>query len=353
MNDLIFTNSVGKSLATIVAGMNEPRLFVLTDANTSQFVLPRLVEQYPALSTAVNITVHAGDFNKTLDAARDVWKVLIDHEASRHDVLINVGGGVVTDLGGFVASTYRRGMHFINIPTTLLGAVDASVGGKNGVNFGGFKNQIGTFAVADATIISSCFFDTLTDRDMLSGYAEMLKHALLDSPKMLARLLAFNVLEAQSADLLALIEENVKVKRSIVDADFREAGPRKALNLGHTAAHAFESLAMARRSPIPHGYAVAAGCVVALVLSHLKFKFSSDTLHAFAAYVREHYEPVEFTCDDYPALLNYMAHDKKNDHHGIFNYTLLKAPGKPMVNVALTAEDITGALDIYRDLMGI
>lgn len=353
MNDLIFSNSVGKSLESIVAGWNEPRLFILSDANTSQFVLPRLIEQYPAADKAVKITVHAGDVNKTLDAAREVWKVLVEQEASRHDVLVNVGGGMVTDLGGFVASTYRRGMRFINIPTTLLGAVDASVGGKNGINFGGFKNQIGTFAVADATIISSCFFDTLTDRDMLSGYAEMLKHALLDSPKMLARLLGTNILETRSTDILALVEESVKVKRAIVDADFREAGPRKALNLGHTAAHAMEALSMARRTPIPHGYAVAAGCVVALILSHLKYKFPSDTLHTFATYVREHYEPVEFTCDDYPALLDCMAHDKKNDRQGVYNYTLLRSPGKPVVNVALTAEEITGALDIYRDLMGI
>lgn len=352
---LIFTNLVGDALDTLVASLGNPTVYAIVDANTAQFVLPVLTEQSQAIAAAKVIRIKAGDINKTLDSVRDVWKSLIDFDARRGDVVVNIGGGVVTDLGGFAAATYRRGMKFINLPTTLLGAVDASVGGKNGINFNGIKNQIGTFAEPEATVISTCFFNTLSQQELLSGYAEMLKHGLLDSPEMLSRLLGYSVVYPifDSERLLALLEENVAVKSRIVSADFAEHGLRKALNLGHTVGHAFESLAMERRSPIPHGFAVAQGCVVALVLSHLKLGFPSDTLHAFASYIRTNFTAFDFTCDDYPRLLEYMSCDKKNNRRGVFNFTLLENVGEPRVDMEITADEVRNAMDIYRDLMGI
>lgn len=352
---LIFTNLVGDALDRLVGSLGAPRVFVIVDVNTARYVLPVLVEQSQAAAAATVIRIKAGDKHKDIDTAAAVWKSLAEAGATRNSVIINVGGGVVTDLGGFAAATFKRGMKFINLPTTLLGAVDASVGGKNGINFNGCKNQIGTFAEPEASIISTAFFVTLPQQELLSGYAEMLKHALLDSPRMLSRLLDYSVVYPifDPEKLLTLLQDNINVKVRIVDTDFRENGLRKALNLGHTVGHAFEALALERQSPLPHGFAVAQGCVVALILSHLTLGFPTATLHAFAKYVRENYYAFNFTCDDYPRLLQFMAQDKKNTTDGVVNFTLLKDVGQPQVDVATAPDQIKNALDIYRDMMGL
>lgn len=352
---LIFTNLVGEAIDTLVAELGNPQAYIVADVNTAQCVMPVLVEQSKVVASAPKIIIKAGDSNKTLDNVQTVWRSLHDAGATRGSVVINVGGGVVTDLGGFAAATFKRGMRVINVPTTLLGAVDASVGGKTGINFNGYKNEIGTFTEPEASIISTGFFVTLPQQELLSGYAEMLKHALLESREELAKLLNYSVVYPifNADSLLPLIESTVQVKARIVDEDYREAGARKALNLGHTAGHAFESLALKRQSPIPHGFAVAQGIVVSLILSHLKLGFPSDLLHTFAAYVRKNYNAFSFTCDDYPQLLAYMAGDKKNTEAGRVAFTLLSDVGQPHVDQQLTDDDIKSALDIYRDMMGI
>ncbi len=352
---LIFTNLVGKALDQLVASLGNPSVFTVTDMQIAQIVLPILKEQSTAVSGGTDIKIPTGEINKTLDTVQLVWQKLQEAGATRNAVIVNLGGGVVTDLGSFAASTFKRGMKFINIPTTLLGAVDASLGGKTGINFNGYKNDIGTFSEPEATIISTGFFVTLPQQQLLSGYAEMLKHALLESKDELNKLLNYSVVYPTfNADaLLPLIESNVMVKSRIVTEDFTEQGPRKALNLGHTAGHAFESMALERNSPIPHGYAVAQGLVVSLILSHLKCGFSSDILHTFAKYVRSNYGAFAIDCDDYPRLLNYMHHDKKNDNPDTVAFTLLADVGDARINQQLTDAEITSALDIYRDLMGI
>lgn len=352
---LIFTNLVGEAIDTLVADLGNPPVYTIVDVNTAQYVLPALQEQSQAVNGGKIITIKAGDTNKNLDNVQTVWKALHEYGATRNSVIINVGGGVVSDLGGFAAATYKRGMRVINVPTTLLGAVDASVGGKTGINFNGYKNEIGTFTEPLASVISTGFFVTLPQQELLSGYAEMLKHALLENRDELAKLLGYSVVYPifDAAKLLTLIESSVQVKSRIVDADFKESGARKALNLGHTVGHAFESLALKRQSPIPHGYAVAQGTVVALILSHLKLGFPSDVLHNFAAYVRKNYNAFDFDCDDYPLLLDYMAQDKKNTTPGQLSFTLLADVGDPRVDTLCTPADVTGALDIYRDMMGL
>ncbi len=352
---LIFTNLVGEALDTLVADLGNPQVFVLADSNTAECVMPALVEQSKAAAGARKIVIKAGEIHKDLDNVQAVWNALHEAGATRGAVIINVGGGVVTDLGGFAAATFKRGMRVINVPTTLLGAVDASVGGKTGINFNGYKNEIGTFTEPEASIISTGFFVTLPQQQLLSGYAEMLKHALLENRDELSKLLNYSVVYPMfnPDTLLPLIESTVHTKARIVDADFRETGIRKALNLGHTAGHAFESLAMKRQSPIAHGFAVAQGLVISLVLSHLKLGFPSDVLHTFAAYVRTNYNAFSFTCDDYPELLAYMAADKKNTQPGAVAFTLLADVGDVRVDQQLTDDEIRSALDIYRDLMGI
>lgn len=356
MNEkIIFTNLVGEAVDDLVAASGAPKAFVIVDVNTAQYVLPVLAGQSEAVRGAGVITVKSGDMYKNLDSLQAVWKALHDAGATRSDVIISVGGGVVTDLAGFAAATFKRGMRVINVPTTLLGAVDASVGGKTGINFNGCKNEIGAFTEPLASVISTGFFNTLSQQELLSGYAEMLKHALLENSDELAALMNYSVVyPIFDADrLLELLRRSVAVKQKIVECDFEDKGARRALNLGHTIGHAFESLGMRRQSPVPHGYAVAWGCVVSLVLSHMKLGFPSDVLHSFAAYVRKNYGAFDFSCDDYEELIGYMRRDKKNDTPDRIAFTLLADVGRPEINTVVDPDEIKGALDIYRDLMGV
>lgn len=349
--EIIFTNKVAEKLDSIVDRLAPASVFVLVDVNTASFVLPRLREQSRAVASATVITTHAGEPFKNLDTLASVWKQLGDSGATRRSVLINVGGGTVTDLGAFAAATFKRGISFINIPTTLLGAVDASVGGKTGINFNGLKNEIGVIRQADVVIISTTFFRTLTSQELLSGYAEMIKHGFITSREMTARLLRYDVTGYEPDSLLSLLRESIEVKRGVVARDLDDRGIRRSLNFGHTAAHAFEALALRRTSPVPHGYAVAFGMVVALVLSRMKFGFPSDDLHRYADYVCRTYGAFEFSCDDYPELLGYMHHDKKNRTTAEISCALLADYGDVRVDTPVSDADMTAALDIYRDLL--
>ena len=352
MQKLIFTNEVARELSGLIAAANPHGVYVLADSNTAMLVWPYLAADCPALSDARLITVPAGDINKNLDSLSHIWSELQKLGANRHSMLINVGGGMITDIGGFAASTFKRGMRFINVPTTLLGAVDASVGGKTGINFGGLKNEIGAFREAEAVVISTAMFSSLPDSEMYSGYAEMIKHGLLDGEEALTALLAYNPCVHDLNCMLELLESSVGVKRRVVAEDPTEKGLRKSLNLGHTAGHAFESLAMEKGAPVPHGYAVAWGIVVELVLSHMHKGFSTALLRKIAGYVRDHYGVPSITCDDYPRLLELMHHDKKNLDDRI-NFTMLEAPGVVAIDSIAGEEDIKVALDIFRDLMSM
>ncbi len=348
--ELIFTNRVAAALDRLTAEMGDIRLFILTDDNTRRLVLPLLSRQSSAAARAYPITVPPGDVNKNLGSLSAIWTVLQQGGANRKSVMINLGGGMITDMGGFAASTFKRGIRFINIPTTLLSAVDAAVGGKTGINFNGLKNEVGVFNEADAVIISTCYFSTLPREELLSGYAEMLKHGLIDSRDSYDRLLSCRIADADPERLLALLRESVMVKRRIVKEDPHENGIRRALNVGHTAGHAFESLAMRRGHPVPHGYAVAWGCVVELVLSHMLTRFPSAELHRFSIYIYENYGAPDISCGDYNELLELMHHDKKNTGRDI-NFTLLADVGHILIDRTAGEDDIKTALDIFRDLM--
>ncbi len=345
---LLFTNTISDALRGIIAEMAPAGVHIVTDSNVARDVLPRLGLDWPV------ITVPAGDAAKNLDSLSAIWRGLIDGGATRRSAVVCIGGGVVTDMGGFAAATFKRGIRFVNVPTTLLSAVDAAVGGKTGINFGGLKNEVGAFAPATAVVISTSTFDTLPAAEITSGYAEMLKHGLLSGPAEFAELLGFDPVADSPDRLLGLLEKSVRVKERIVTLDPTEQGIRRALNLGHTAGHAFESLALGRGETLAHGHAVAAGMAVEMVLSHMLKGFPSSVLHQYTAYLRDHGYPVpRFDCDDYPRLLALMAHDKKNDTPGAINFTLLSAPGEPHIDCIVPADTITAALDIYRDLFGI
>ncbi len=351
--NLIFSNNPGETLDKAVAAIAPTKTFILVDDNTRLAVLPRLQSMSAAAAGATVISTPPGDMNKNLNALANIWQRLTDEGATRRSLLINAGGGMVTDMGAFAATTYKRGIPFVNIPTSLLGAVDASVGGKTGINFANLKNQIGAFSDADAVIISTTFFNTLPPTELRSGYAEMVKHALLDSESEFVRIIRQHVEDIDPDDLLELLRESVMVKKRIVEQDPTEQSIRRALNFGHTAGHAFESLAMERKRPVPHGYAVAYGMVTELVLSHLLLGFPSEALRHLTDYVKTVYGIIPFGCDDYPTLLSLMGHDKKNSTAGEINFTLLASPGDVRINSVVAHDDIRNALDITRDLFGI
>ena len=341
---VIISNNLEQVLSEAILACKADRTFILTDETTHRLCLP-LVKDYSCLQGAEEIIIAAGDVNKSLDAISHVWSSLQRGGASRHSLMVNLGGGMVTDLGGFAASTFKRGIHFINIPTTLLAMVDASVGGKTGINFGGLKNEIGVFNNADCVILDTNFLKTLDTENLLSGYAEMLKHGLISTEKHWAELLNFDLEDLEK--LGAIVGESVEVKQRIVTEDPTEKGIRKALNLGHTVGHAFESLAL-QRQPVLHGYAVAWGLVCELYLSVAKTGFPVDKMRQTVKFIFDNYGRMPITCDDYPTLLELMTHDKKNVA-GQINFTLLGGIGDIRINQTATKEEIEEALDFFRE----
>ena len=305
---VIISTKLETTVATAVGECERDRIFILVDETTRQLCLP-LVENFDCLRHAEIITIGATDQHKTLESLTHVWSSLQRGGATRHSLMVNLGGGMVTDLGGFAASTFKRGLNYINIPTTLLAMVDASVGGKTGINFGGLKNEIGVFSTARSVILDTQFLRTMDAENMLSGYAEMLKHGLIANDSMWAELLNFDIDVPDYYQLSRMLEDSVKVKERIVEEDPTEKGIRKALNLGHTVGHAFESFAL-QRKPVLHGYAVAWGLICELYLSHIKTGFPVDKMRQAVSFINEHYGKLPITCDDYPTLLELMTHDK-------------------------------------------
>ena len=345
---VIFSKNLQEELTMAIAECHHDKIFVLTDETTAVCCWP-VIQSYLCLKKARLITIPATDSHKDLDSLAQVWTALGKGGATRHSLLINLGGGMVTDLGGFAASTFKRGINFINIPTTLLAMVDASVGGKTGINYNGLKNEIGVFNESRFVILDTCFLRTLDTENLLSGYAEMLKHSLIANEKMWAEHLNFSMEKDMESDEFAiLLRQSVELKERIVTEDPKEKGIRKALNVGHTIGHAFESFSIQTHRPILHGYAVAYGIICELYLSVVKTGFPTDKMRQTVRFIREHYGSFPITCDDYDTLIELMTHDKKNTS-GIINFTLLGGIGDIRINQSATKEEIKEALDFYRE----
>lgn len=345
--DIIIADSLENNIAEAIGKVAHDKLFVLTDTTTQELCWP-VVRDFAVMQQAQTITIQSTDEAKTLETLAYVWSALQKGGATRHSLLVNLGGGMVTDLGGFAASTFKRGMAYINVPTTLLSQVDASVGGKTGINFGGLKNEIGVFNCAQSVILSSMFLRTLDRENLLSGYAEMLKHGLLSTTENWAELLNFNITEPDYDILLGLVAKSVSIKEGIVTEDPTEKGIRKALNLGHTAGHAIESLALQEGRTVLHGYAVAWGLLMELYLSARKCGFPAKELHQMEAYIKEHYGKFHYECRHYETLCDFMSHDKKNQG-GNINFTLLGGIGDIRINQTATKDEIEEMLDYYRE----
>lgn len=343
---IIISNYFKSDLALAIAECEHDRTFVLVDENTRESCW-QLAKGLLSLKHAQLITVGASDLCKNLDSLAHVWTALQEGGATRHSLLINLGGGMVTDLGGFAASTFKRGINFINVPTTLLAMADASVGGKTGINFGGLKNEVGVFSDPRYVILDTSWLKTLNDENIRSGYAEMLKHGLISGEAAWAQLLSFDLAQPDLQQLSLLLRDNVAVKERIVAQDPHERGMRKALNLGHTFGHAIESLSMSRQ-PLLHGYAVAYGLIAELYLSVVKTGFPVETMRQTVSFIRRYYGTLPITCNDYDGLIELMRHDKKNTGRAI-NCTLLGGIGNILIDQTIGEEEIKEALDFLRE----
>jgi len=342
----ISTNFI-QELDEAIGNQPSESIFVLTDENTRKLCLP-LVMQSEKLNNCRVICLPSGDENKNIESAVKIWQYLSENGATRKSLMINLGGGMITDIGGFTASTFKRGMRYINVSTTLLGAVDAATGGKTGVNFMGLKNEIGVFAPAETVLINVDFFKTLDGENLRSGFAEMVKHAMIDTREEWENVLKFDLENVDFVKLRILLERSVRIKERVVEQDPFEANIRKALNLGHTFGHAFESWSYKTQKPVLHGYAVMWGLLCELYLSFVKLNFPKDELLRLKYLIKEYYGSFEFSCKEYDSLLELMTHDKKNDSKEI-NFTLLADIGDIRINQTATQDEIFECFDFFRE----
>ena len=311
------------------------KVFILTDENVAQFWLQE-IEYWLNCKNAVEIVIKVGEQHKNLQTVHRIWKTLMKHHSDRNALLINLGGGVVTDMGGFAASTYKRGIKFVNVPTTLLAMVDAAIGGKTGIDFGGSKNQIGTFAEAEEVIIDPVFLETLPQREICSGLAEMLKYGFVADP---------NLLNVNLENYQQYITRCGEIKREIVMQDPTEKGLRKVLNFGHTLGHAIESHCLTTDYPLLHGEAVVLGMLGALWLSVRQCGLDEKVLQDFESQLPMLLSEVEISLSesDIEPILGYLVHDKKNKDEKP-QFVLLEAVGKPVLDVEIEPNLVKSSL---------
>lgn len=347
IDNIFHTSDVRSTLSTLVEPYAEERILVVLDEHTEEFCWPLLAD-LDCFRKATKVIIGSGDEYKDIASLSKVWQALVNCGATRYSLVVNVGGGMVCDLGGMAAATFKRGLDCINVPTTLLSMVDASVGGKTAVNFAGLKNEVGVFAQPKAVVISTEFLKTLPAAELLSGYAEMIKHALIADTQMWAEALNFDLQKPDYEQLAKMIRQSVEVKQRIVQQDPTEQSIRKVLNLGHTFGHAFESFFLLKQQPVSHGHAVAAGLVCELYLSTALCGFPTDQMRQTVRFIFEHYGRLPIDCKEYGKLFQLMAHDKKNRHDQI-SFTLLKAIGEPLYDQHAWEEIMAEALEFYRE----
>jgi 3-dehydroquinate synthase len=323
------------------------KVFVLTDENTLKHCLNKL----PCLTEkqAVVITIKSGEENKNISTLAEIWKKMSESHGDRKSLFVNLGGGVIGDMGGLAASLFKRGIKFVNIPTTLLAQVDASCGGKLAVDFNGLKNEIGLFRNPDKVIISTGFLKTLDAAQLKSGMAEMIKHALLFNEEYFDRLCEFNVSNPDFDLLGRLVETSVMVKNFFVSQDPTEKGLRKMLNLGHTVGHAVESYSFETDTPLLHGEAVAAGLICELYLSNNYLDFSHKKLMKVVRFINSLFTPFLFKFDKYEKLYELMTFDKKNSD-GNINFSLVSDFGQYKTDCHCKKEDVFQALSFYNQI---
>ncbi|MBO6880509.1 3-dehydroquinate synthase [Winogradskyella sp.] len=343
-----FNSKVYSELSSYIKSYKPSKIFILVDTNTLEYCLPKFLSQLESEDIVVEVMeMPEGEDHKTIDICTGVWEALSEYEADRKSLLINLGGGVVTDLGGFVASTYMRGIDYINVPTSLLAMVDASVGGKTGVDLGVLKNQIGIISEGSMVLIDTSYLETLPPNHMVSGYAEMLKHGLIFDKGYWENLVNFENMDISELD--KLIYDSVIIKNTIVSQDIKEQGLRKTLNFGHTMGHAIEScfLGNADKTPLLHGEAIAIGMVLESYLSTKVCGLSTDEFKKIKEGILKTFPKVNIEKRDQDVIIDFLKHDKKNSH-GKVNFVLLESIGKPKIDCEANNDLILEAFKDYN-----
>lgn len=323
------------------------KIFILVDENTLKYCYPQLVTKVPAFVDAEIIEIESGEENKNIDVCVQIWSTLSEYSADRQSLFVNIGGGVIGDMGGFIASTFKRGIGFFNIPTTLLSQVDASVGGKLGIDLNHLKNEIGVFNNPLAVFVDPTLLSTLDKRQVISGFAEMIKHALIADAIYWKKikLVDFNDLDK----LTDLIDTSIKIKNKVVLTDPFEKNIRKTLNFGHTIGHAIETHFLEKdKEALLHGEAIAIGMICEAYLSNKVSGLSAKDLKEITNFILSVYKPVKIKESTYDRFLELMQHDKKNEK-GKINFSLLSSIGKCEINVGATADQIKASLNYYSE----
>jgi 3-dehydroquinate synthase len=332
-------------------------IFILADDQTRFYCLEKLTTAVPSLLSSEVLEIKAGEKNKSITSLDYLWSSLSEKGASRHSLIINLGGGVITDLGGFVASTFNRGIPFINIPTSLLGMVDAAVGGKTGINLGNIKNQVGTFQEPIAVFMFTGFLQSLHSDELINGFAEIIKIALVADSRLWEKLKLIHfkdllIVSQNEEKWEDLITSAVIDKCQIVEQDFREKNLREILNFGHTIGHAFESLSLCPgRKPISHGHAIALGMVCESYLSCKKAGLDTQDRDAIVKSILKEYEYYPLQLEDIKLMMDFMGRDKKRQATGL-RFSLISSPGKAIIGHCCDTLEIIESIDFYRTFEG-
>jgi len=343
-HDVVF-GSAELILANYFEEFPDKRPIIIADENTFEYCWPKVLGSSEKLNEAEIIQLESGEEHKNLEVCTQVWMALSEMKLSRNDVIINLGGGVITDLGGFVANTFKRGVSFIQVPTSLLAMVDASVGGKVGVDLAGLKNLVGNFATPELVIIDVDFLDSLPQNQLKCGYAEVLKHGLILDRGYWD--LAISDDEITLPVVKELVYRSVEIKNSIVVNDFTEQGDRKKLNFGHTIGHALETHFLGSEQPLLHGEAVAIGMIVESWLSTEAGLIDNKEFEELRDQLLKWYDIPEVNSNVYPELLDIMRNDKKNVG-GKINFTFLDAIGTARINQTASEALIIKALESLK-----
>jgi len=343
-SSIIFGADFYKILSQYIENQDYSMIFILTDSHTYEYCLPIFLGNLATEKPIEIIETEAGEEHKNIETCTGIWQTMTELGADRKSLLITLGGGVITDLGGFVAATFKRGIDCVNVPTSLLAMVDASVGGKTGIDLNGYKNEIGAFCFPKLVGIDTTFLSTLPKEEWLSGWAEMLKHGLIADEAYWQQL--SDLSKVNELDIEQLIYRSVEIKNQIVLADFKEQNVRKTLNFGHTVGHAFESYCLNNHQPIKHGFAVAEGMIVEAYLSWKKNLIEAAYFQEIRTKIRTIYPKIDFTETQKDDIIALMQHDKKNID-GKMYFVLLAGKSKSIYNQLITIEEINEALNFY------
>ncbi len=344
-NNILFDTDTFSKLNSFLKKGKYSRLIVLADSNTVTECYPILAKNCAAIQKADILEIDSGEAFKTLDTCKELWETLSEARVDKNSLLINVGGGVVTDIGGFVASVYKRGIDFIHIPTSLLAMADASVGGKCGVDLNSLKNQLGTITQAKGIFINSVFLGTLSQRHLANGIAEILKMGLIADAKLV------KAMQDNKTELDTLIKKNVALKMAIVKKDPHDKGVRKILNFGHTAGHAIESCFMGTEDELLHGEAIAIGMLIESIIAFDKKMIKTNELQTVIDLIKPNYTVMEFSEAEQEKIKELMLHDKKNKNDTI-RMSLITKIGACKFNVEVNVAQIQKAFKTYHLIIG-